>query len=260
MQILRFQKDAESEPLWGWVSNDRVGLIDESPFGPYRRLEASIPLEDIRILPPVEPSKIICVGRNYAAHAAEHNAEIPELPLLFLKPPSSIIGAGETIYLPPQSDQVEHEAELAVVLSRRGRWLTPDEAGEAILGYTIAMDVSARDLQRQDSQWTRGKGFDTFCPLGPWIETDLDPADALISCKVNDHLKQMASTRDMIFPVRELVAYASSIMTLEPGDLLLTGTPAGVGPLVHGDEVKVEIEGIGVLTNPVRTDPRGDSN
>jgi 2-keto-4-pentenoate hydratase/2-oxohepta-3-ene-1,7-dioic acid hydratase in catechol pathway len=256
MQILRFRRDPEGESLWGWVSGERIGLIEGSPFGPFRRKDPLHAIGDLQILPPVSPSKIICVGRNYAAHAAEHQAEIPELPLLFLKPPSAIIGPGMSIHLPPQSAQVEHEAELAVVIQRRGRWLTTAEAGRAILGYTIANDVTARDLQRQDDQWTRGKGFDTFCPIGPWVETELDPADLLIQCRVNDQLRQMASTRDMITSVKELVAYASSIMTLEPGDVLLTGTPAGVGLLEDGDEVKIEIEGIGVLSNPVRSDPQ----
>ena len=213
-----------------------------------------MPLSDLRLLPPVTPSKIICVGRNYAAHAHEHDVEVPEVPLLFLKPPSSVIGPDETILLPPQSQRVEHEAELAVVVGKRSRWLDLEGAKDAILGYTIANDVTARDLQRRDGQWTRGKGFDTFCPLGPWIETELDPADAVITCTVNGELRQMGSTRDMVFPVRQLVAYASSVMTLEPGDVLLTGTPAGVGLLADGDELVTSIEGIGEIRNPVRAE------
>jgi 2-keto-4-pentenoate hydratase/2-oxohepta-3-ene-1,7-dioic acid hydratase in catechol pathway len=165
-----------------------------------------------------------------------------------------VIGPGETIRLPPQSSAVEHEAELAIVIGRRGRWITPEEAPAHILGYTIGHDVTARDLQQLDSQWTRAKGFDTFCPIGPWIETELDPSDALITCSVNGQLRQMGSTRDMVFPVHELVAYISSIMSLEPGDLILSGTPSGVGPLLDGDEVTVEIEGIGKLQNPVRAE------
>ncbi len=179
---------------------------------------------------------------------------MPDLPLLFLKPPSAVIGPEDTVRLPPQSGSVEHEGELAVVIGKRGRWITIDEAPDYILGYTAANDVTARDLQRRDSQWTRGKGFDTFCPLGPWIDTDLDPADALITCSVNGQLRQMGSTRDLVFPVYELVAFTSSIMTLEPGDVILTGTPSGVGPLVEGDEVTVEIDGIGSLTNRVRAE------
>jgi len=260
MKILRFRQDVNTIPTWGWLSDQRIGVLDGSPFGTFTRKEARIPLEDVQLLAPVVPGKIICVGRNYAAHAAEHDAEVPQLPLLFLKPPSSVIGPGEPILIPPQSSQVEHEAELAVVLGQRGRWLTPEEAGEAILGYTVANDVTARDLQRRDGQWTRGKGFDTFCPLGPWIETDLNPADALITCWVNGQIRQMASTRDMVFPVRQLIAFASSVMMLEPGDIILTGTPAGVGPLESGDVLTAEIEGIGELSNPVKLDPYGVEN
>jgi len=181
---------------------------------------------------------------------------VPELPLLFLKPPSSVIGPGEPILLPPQSENVEHEAELALVIGRGGRWIRPEKAADHILGYTAANDVTARDLQRRDGQWTRGKGFDTFCPIGPWIETDLDPADALITCYVSGQMRQMGSTRDMLFPVLILVAFISSVMTLNAGDVILTGTPAGVGPLHDGDEVTVEVEGIGELTNPVRSEKR----
>jgi len=208
----------------------------------------------VNLIAPVQPGKIICVGRNYPAHATEHGVSVPEIPLLFFKPPSSVIGPGTAIRLPPQSSSVEHEAELALVISKRGRWITIEDAPDHILGYTAALDVTARDLQQMDNQWTRAKGFDTFCPLGPWIDTDVDPADALITCSVNGQLRQMGSTRDLVFPVYELVAYISSIMTLEPGDVVLTGTPSGVGPLLEGDEVSVEIEGIGVLTNRVRTE------
>ncbi len=161
----------------------------------------------------------MCVGRNYVAHAKEQNAEVPEVPLLFLKPPSALIGHNDTIYLPPQSKQVEHEAELVVVIGKRGRWISPENALDYVLGYTAGIDVTARDLQRRDGQWTRGKGFDTFCPIGPWIETEFDPADALITCHVNGEMRQMASTRDMVFRVNQLIAFASSVMTLEPGDI-----------------------------------------
>ncbi len=253
MQIIRYE-DKNGEAHFGWVNGDMAGIIEGSPFESFRREQANIPLTDLRVLPPVVPSKIICVGRNYAAHAEEHDAEVPEVPLLFLKPPSSVIGPGETIFLPPQSQRVEHEGELAVVIGKRSRWLDIESAKEAILGYTIANDVTARDLQRRDGQWTRGKGFDTFCPIGPWVETDLDPADAVITCTVNGELRQMGSTRDMVFPVRQLVAFASSVMTLEPGDLLLTGTPAGVGLLNDGDELLTSIEGIGELRNLVKAE------
>ncbi len=242
-------------PRWGWLHEGRVGPVNGSPFGEYERQEATLPLEEVQLLAPTAPSKIVCVGRNYAAHAQEHDAEVPEIPLIFLKPPSAVIGPEEAILLPPQSQQVEHEAELAVVIGRRGRWIPPEEADDYILGYTIANDVTARDLQRRDGQWTRGKGFDTFCPLGPWIDTDFDASDALVTCKVNGDLRQMGSTRDMVFPVRQIVAFISSVMTLEPGDVILTGTPAGVGPLRAGDTVEIEIEGLGLLRNPVRQAP-----
>jgi len=254
MRFIRYQPPSGA-PNFGWMLEDRVGPLEGTPFVEFRRGEALHILDDIRLLAPIQPSKILCVGRNYAAHAKEHAAEVPEVPLLFLKPPSAVIGPGDPILLPPQSQQVEHEAELAVVISRRGRWISPEEALNYILGYTIANDVTARDLQFRDGQWTRGKGFDTFCPLGPWIETDFDPADAVITCHVNGEMRQMATTRDMVFSVRQLIAFASSVMTLEPGDLLLTGTPAGVGPLQAGDTVEVTIEGLGTLRNPVAAEP-----
>ena len=251
MRFVRYQSSSDPLPRLGWLLEDRVGAIEGSPYTEFRRLEADRALGDVRLLAPVQPGKIIGVGRNYLAHAREQNVEIPEVPLLFLKPPSSIIGPGETILLPPQSQQVVHEAELAVVMGKSGRWIQPDDALAYVLGYTISNDVTARDLQRRDGQWTRGKGFDTFCPLGPWIETEFDPADALITCHVNGEMRQMASTRDMLFNVRQLIAYISSIMTIEPGDVLMTGTPAGVGLLQAGDVVQITIEGLGALQNPV---------
>ena len=254
MRFIRYTQ-GKQEPRPGWILSQGeellVGPLEGSPLGEFRRLEAVHPLTSVRLLSPVLPGKIICVGRNYAAHAKEHNAEVPDVPLLFLKPPSAVIGPGQKIILPPQSQQVEHEAELVVVIGKRGRWIAPDEALQHILGYTIGNDVTARDLQRRDGQWTRGKGFDTFCPLGPWIETDFDPADRVIACHVNGEMRQMASTRDMVFSVRQLIAFASSIMTLEPGDILMTGTPSGVAPLISGDVVEVSIEGLGTLRNPV---------
>ncbi len=254
MRFIRYQTG--SEPArYGWVLEDRVGPVEGTPFGEFQRLEATEPLADVKLLSPVQPGKIVCVGRNYVAHAKEHDAEVPDVPLLFLKPPSSVIGPGQAIVLPPQSNQVEHEAELVVVISKPARWISPEEADQYILGYTVGNDVTARDLQRRDGQWTRAKGFDTFCPLGPWIETEFDPADALITCHVNGEMRQMASTRDMVFSFRQLLAFTSSIMTLMPGDVLFTGTPAGVGPLSRGDRVVVSIEGLGELNNPVIDEP-----
>jgi 2-keto-4-pentenoate hydratase/2-oxohepta-3-ene-1,7-dioic acid hydratase in catechol pathway len=250
MRFIRFQ-DKSGEIHNGWVLEERVGLVQGSPLGEFSRQEADRDLEGLKLLPPVVPSKIICVGRNYVAHAKEHNAEVPEVPLIFMKPASSLIGSGGTILLPPQSQQVEHEAELVIIIGRRGRWIQAEEAHEHILGYTVGNDVTARDLQWRDDQWTRAKGFDTFCPLGPWLETEFDPADAMVSCHVNGELRQMASTRDMVFSTRQLIAFISSVMTLEPGDAIFTGTPAGVGALQAGDVVEASVEGLGILRNPV---------
>ncbi len=250
MRIVRYQL-GNGAPRYGWVFEEKVGEIEGEIFGVYRRQEASVPLEEVRLLAPVLPSKIICVGRNYVEHAKEHGAEVPKLPLIFLKPPSAILNPGEPILLPPQSQQVEHEAELVVVIGRRGKNILPEQAKEYVFGYTVGNDVTARDLQRSDGQWTRAKGFDTFCPFGPWIETEFDPSDAMITCRVNGQLRQMGSTREMVFSVPTLIAFISSVMTLEPGDLIFTGTPAGVGPLQEGDVVEVEIEGLGKLRNPV---------
>jgi 2-keto-4-pentenoate hydratase/2-oxohepta-3-ene-1,7-dioic acid hydratase in catechol pathway len=255
MRFIRYQLE-HTAPSYGWVYENKIGPIEGDPFGEYRRLEAEIPLEAVRLLPPVVPSKIICLGRNYEEHAREQNADVPQVPLIFMKPPSALIGIGEKIVLPPQSRLIEHEAELAVVVGKRGRWIGAEEAGAHIFGYTIANDVTARDLQRSDNQWTRGKGFDTFCPLGPWIETEMDPYDILITCRVNENIRQMASTRDMIFSIQQIIAFVSSVMTIEPGDLILTGTPAGVGPLEPGDRVNISIENIGELENGVVNDPR----
>lgn len=253
MRIVRYQVGRD-EPVYGWIYEEKVGAVQGSLFGEYRRLEADIPLEKVHLLAPVQPSKIIAVGRNYVEHAKEHNAEVPAIPLLFLKPPSTVIGPGEPVIIPPQSQEVEHEAELAVVIGRKARWIEPNDAMSYVLGYTIANDITARDLQRSDGQWTRSKGFDTFCPIGPWIETDIDPADALITCRVDAELRQMASTREMVFTVAQILVFASSIMTLNPGDVILTGTPAGVGPLLPGNLIEVAIEGIGTLRNPVWQD------
>ncbi len=228
-----------------------VGFIQGDPFDEFRRFDPEFSLSQVELLVPCEPTKILAVGRNYAEHAREMDMPLPEIPLLFLKPPSALITSGANIIIPPQSHQVEHEAELAVVIKKKSRWLNQENVRKAIFGYTIGNDVTARDLQQHDGQWTRAKGFDTFCPLGPWIETELDPSDALITCHVNDSLRQMASTRDMIFDIEQLVLYASSVMTLYPGDVLLTGTPAGVGSLVAGDTVSIHINGIGSLINPV---------
>lgn len=250
MRFIRYQIGS-SEPQYGWVYEDKIGPLEGTPFGEYRRLEADLPLEMARLMPPLLPGKVIGVGRNYVEHAKELNNPVPEVPLIFLKPQSAVIGPEQKIVLPPQSQQVEHEGELVVVIGKRGRFIPAENALDYVLGYTCGLDVTARDLQRKDGQWTRAKGFDTFCPLGPWIETDFDPADALLTTRVNGEMRQMASTREMIFSVPQLIAYITSFMTLEAGDVIMTGTPAGVGPLQNGDLVEVLIEGIGMLRNTV---------
>jgi 2-keto-4-pentenoate hydratase/2-oxohepta-3-ene-1,7-dioic acid hydratase in catechol pathway len=255
MRFVRFQSGKE-EPKFGWINGDKIGPLTTSPLEENRRLDAVLNLDQIKLLAPLIPSKIICVGRNYSSHAREQGVEDPEYPILFMKPLSAMIGPEEPIILPPQSQQVEHEAELAVVIGKRGRWISEEQANKYIFGYTIGNDVTARDLQQRDGQWTRAKGFDTFCPLGPWIETELDVADVLISCRVNGDLRQMASSREMIFPISHLISYISSIMTLEPGDIILTGTPAGVGALKAADIIEITIDGLGTLKNPVRLDKR----
>jgi len=255
MQIIRYSQ-RNKEPQYGWILDNMVGPLSAPPFGPYRRLDTVVPLSNVKLHAPVLPGKIIAVGRNYPEHAKEHEEEVPDTPLIFLKPPSSVIGLGEQILLPPQSKQVEYEGELAVVIGRGGRWIDIRKIENFILGYTIANDVTARDLQRSDGQWTRAKGFDSFCPIGPWIETDLDVSDVLITTRVNDEIRQMASTREMVFNIPQLVVYISSIMTLNPGDIILSGTPAGVGKLEDGDVIEIEIEGIGTLKNTVAIDLR----
>ena len=217
--------------------------------------QPSLPREEVTLLAPVTPSKIVCVGRNYREHAAELGNKMPEEPLLFLKAPSAIIGPDSAIELPPSSQQVEHEGELGVVIGRITRGLRQDDNPlEYVFGYTCVNDVTARDLQRKDVQFTRGKSFDTFCPVGPWIETELDPANVTVTTRLNGEIKQHGNTADMAFPVAFLIRYISEIMTLYPGDLIATGTPAGVSKLNHGDTVEVEVGGIGVLRNRVVID------
>jgi 2-keto-4-pentenoate hydratase/2-oxohepta-3-ene-1,7-dioic acid hydratase in catechol pathway len=253
MRILRYTDQSVDEE-YGWLHENTVGRINGSPFGEFIRQEANLPIENIRFLPPVIPGKIICIGWNYESHAREQNVKLPQVPLIFLKPVSSIIGNGACIVLPPQSKQVEYEAELAIVVGKQGRWIDPENVPEYIYGFTIGNDITARDLQLYDGQWTRSKGFDTFCPLGPWIETNLDASDAIIQSFVNGEMRQMASTRDMVFSISQIVVFVSSVMTIFPGDVILTGTPAGVGVLQDGDVLETRIEGIGSLKNCVIRD------
>ena len=255
MRIARAQA-VGGEIVYGIITDEWFQPIAGSPFE--RELETMQPsgqpmaLSSIRLLAPCQPSKIVCVGRNYADHAAEHGAEVPKEPLIFLKPPSAVVGPNDAIVLTSLSQQVEHEAELVAVVRVRARHLTRENALDCLLGYTCGNDVTARDLQRRDGQWSRAKGFDTFCPLGPWIETDLDPSDQEVSCQVNGQVRQRGSTRDMVFDMKALLVYVTAVMTLEPGDVLMTGTPSGVSPIGSGDVVDVSVSGVGVLRNPVQ--------
>ena len=251
MKIVRIDSDVD-DITYGAVEPEGIRIYRGTPLVAWEPTETVVPWERARLLAPVIPTKVVAVGRNYVEHAEEFGNEVPEQPLIFLKPPTTVIGPLQPIRVPPETRQIEHEAELAVVMGKVTRRVAVEDIGPHILGYTAANDVTARDLQRSDGQWTRGKGFDTFCPLGPAIDTELDPAEGLsIICRVNDEIRQTGSTSDMVFPVGELVSYISQIMTLLPGDVILTGTPAGVGPFDVGDRVEVEIEGIGVLVNPV---------
>ena len=238
-------------PVFVEVVDDHVLLLDGHPFSGIRRTDQVAPLESVRLLAPIIPSKILCVGKNYVAHAQEFGDDVPEEPLIFSKPATAVVGPGDDVVLPRLSNNVHHEAELAVVIGRLTRSIAVEEAMGAVLGYTCANDVTARDLQASDNQWTRAKGFDTFCPLGPWIETDLDPARGLsVRCSVNGESRQDGSTKDMVFDIAQIVAYCAAFTTLLPGDVILTGTPSGVGPLNDGDSVTVSVEGLGELTNP----------
>lgn len=252
MKIARFSHD--DAIMYGIVDGaDLVVLAGDPLFAGYETTGARVPLADAALLAPVIPrSKVVCVGKNYHDHAAEMGGEAPEEPLLFLKPNTAVIGPGDVIVRPALSEQTEFEGELAVVIGTIAKNVKAEDALDHVLGYTIGNDVTARDLQRKDGQWSRAKGFDTFCPLGPVIETDFDPASATIETRVNGEVRQRAPLTDMIHSVPAIIAYASAVFTLLPGDVILTGTPAGVGAFGAGDTVEVEISGIGTLRNTVR--------
>lgn len=235
------------------AEDDELALLSDAPWLGGQPTGERGELASARLCAPVSPSKIVCVGRNYAAHARELGSEVPDEPLLFLKPPSALIGPAAAIELPPASRRVEHEAEVGVVIGSRLRGANAEQARAAIFGITCVNDVTARDLQRKDVQFTRAKGFDTFCPVGPWIETDVALESLRVTGRVNGTLRQQAPVTDMVFSIPELVAFISAVMTLEPGDLIATGTPEGVGPLTPGDAVEVEVSGVGVLRNRVVT-------
>lgn len=252
MRIARYTTG--EDPTFGLVdgAGEKIAEITGDPL--YTKIELTgqtTTVDDVRLLAPVIPrSKVIGIGRNYAAHAAELGNETPAEPLMFLIPNTAVVGPDDPVVMPPQSQDVHFEGELAVVIGRLCRNITADEARQVVLGYTCANDVTARDLQQSDGQWARAKGFDTFCPLGPWIETDLDPSDLRVRTRVDGETRQDGTTADMVVGVFDLIAYASQAFTLLPGDVILTGTPEGVGPVTAGQRVEVEIEGIGTLANP----------
>ncbi len=240
----------EGDCRYGLADHDTVTLISDEPFAAWEP-EGVVPLSHAQLLPPVVPTKVVCVGLNYKGHIAEMGHEMPDEPVIFLKPSTAVSGPESPIVLPPHVGRVDYEAELGVVIGRRTHKADRELARANILGYTCGNDVTARDLQRVDGQWTRAKGFDGFCPLGPWVETDVEPDDLLVECYVNGKRRQSARTSEMLFDAYDLVSFISQVMTLVPGDVVLTGTPAGIGPIQAGDSVEVRIEGVGSLVNTV---------
>jgi 2-keto-4-pentenoate hydratase/2-oxohepta-3-ene-1,7-dioic acid hydratase in catechol pathway len=250
VRIARFTKDGDL--FFGVVEDEEtIATVAAHPFGEIQLTGERQALADVRLTAPILPSKVIAIGKNYAEHAREMGGEAPDEPVMFMKPSTSVIGQREAIVYPPLSERVDYEGELAVVIGRLCRQVPAARAADVILGYTCANDVTARDLQKRDGQWTRGKGFDTFCPLGPWIETALDPSDLAITTTVNGDVRQSSRTSKLLHGIPELVEFVTQVMTLLPGDVILTGTPEGVGPMRVDDEVSVTIENIGTLTNRV---------
>jgi len=258
MRIVRFTPNESvgigNDPHFGVLNDkDQILVLKGDPlFSGIVPTETKVALNDVKLLAPIIPrSKVVCIGKNYADHAAEMDSVVPEEPIIFLKPNTSVIGPNDTIQWPRMSDRVDFEGELAIVISRICKDVPKERFADVIFGYTIANDVTARDLQKRDGQWTRAKGFDTFCPIGPWIETDYLPGEQIISTIVNGEVKQSEPLSSMIFKIPEIIAFVTQVMTLLPGDVILTGTPAGIGPMGAGATVEVSIEGIGVLTNKV---------
>jgi len=262
MRVVRFtpQPDAGlgSDPLFGILEDDdQITIISGDPiYHGIQKTAAKIELTKVRLLAPVIPrSKIVCVGKNYADHAAEMGSEVPAEPIIFLKPNTSVIGPGDTIVWPAMAPTIDYEAELAIVIGRVCKEVPKERVKDVIFGYTMANDVTTRELQKRDGQWTRAKSFDTFCPLGPWIETEFVPGTQRISLTVNGEVKQDATISQMIFGIEEIIAFVTQVMTLLPGDVIITGTPAGIGPLPEKSSVTVSIEGLGELTNKVSARP-----
>jgi 2-keto-4-pentenoate hydratase/2-oxohepta-3-ene-1,7-dioic acid hydratase in catechol pathway len=259
MRIVRFSPGPNSglgtDPLFGLLEDDgtNISVIAGDPiYAGVSKTGAVTQLSDVRLLAPVIPrSKVVCIGKNYADHAAEMNSEVPTEPIIFLKPNTSVIGPMDTIVWPSMSERVDHEAELAIVIGRICKDVPRERVNDVIFGYTIANDVTARDLQKVDGQWSRAKGFDTFCPLGPWIETELDTSDLKLTAEVNGEVRQSGTTADMIFDIPTIIAFVTQVYTLLPGDVILTGTPAGIGPMPEGSVTTLTIAGIGTLSNPI---------
>ncbi len=250
MRIARVKKDQQI--AYGVLHDQEVHVLACFPQGGTLAFTGEVwPLEEARLLAPCEPTKIVALGLNYRDHARELNMPLPTEPLLFLKPPSAVIGPEEAIVCPAQSQRVDYEAELAVVIGRPAKAVPEEKALEYVLGYTCFNDVTARDLQQKDGQWTRAKGFDTFAPMGPWIETELDPTHLRVEAYLNGELRQSSSTKELVFSVPEIISFISQIMTLYPGDVIATGTPPGIGPLSPGDVIEIRVEGIGTLRNTV---------
>ena len=250
MKIVRMQTPEGIR--YGGVEPEGLRIYDGTPFVAWQPTEVVISFEQARLLAPVFPTKVVGVGANYALHAEEMGRRLPYSPSIFIKPSTAVIGPGQPIVLPALSNEVHHEAELAVVIGKVARRVAVEDASTVVLGYTAGNDVTARDLQREDGHPTRAKGFDTFCPLGPAIETEYDPLeDFALECRVNGGIRQGSSINDIVFGVAELISFITSVMTLLPGDVIMTGTPSGVGPLSHGDLVEVTLEGVGTLSNPV---------
>jgi 2-keto-4-pentenoate hydratase/2-oxohepta-3-ene-1,7-dioic acid hydratase in catechol pathway len=253
MRIIRY--DDGGTVRWGVLEpDDTVRAADGDPFGELRPGAVVGSLSEVRLRAPVTPSKIVCVGRNYADHAAEFGNPVPKEPLIFLKPPSSIVGPGDEVIYPSLSGRLDPEAELVVVIGRTGRRVSTDDAMSIVMGYTLGNDVTARDIQKSDPQWTRGKGFDTFCPLGPWLDTEFDPTDVRVTCTVDGEIRQDGRTSDFIFDIPTLIAYVSAFARLEPGDVIMTGTPPGVRSVEVGNTITVAVEGLGELSNTVVAD------
>jgi len=249
MRLLRFEKDGRAR--YGALVDGGVHCLKGDYFGTFEVTAESYDVREVKILAPSEPSKVVCVGLNYADHARELNMPIPDEPIIFIKPSTSVIGHDDAIVYPKETAQLDHEAELAVVIKNEIRSISPDEVKANIVGYTCLNDVTARDLQKKDGQWTRAKSFDTFCPVGPWIVDDAEPNDLHVELRLNGRVMQSSSTRQFIFKVEEVVSFVSNVMTLVPGDIIATGTPPGVSPMQRGDVVEVGIEKIGTLRNSV---------